>query len=92
MRQQNKTNQPFSIGIYKSAKKAISGLRQQFLEHVTAFICWRYIAGFLKTLSMKITAVSLKLGQTRIFISPMSPKIAEKRETGKGSESERKND
>ena len=30
--------------------------------------------------SMKITAVLLKLGQTRIIISPMSPKITEKRE------------
>ena len=29
---------------------------------------------------MKITAVLLKLGQTRVRISPMSPKIAEKRE------------
>ena len=30
--------------------------------------------------SMKITAVLLKLGQTRIIVSPMSPKITEKRE------------
>ena len=29
---------------------------------------------------MKITAVLLKLGQTRVIISPMSPKIAERRE------------
>ena len=29
---------------------------------------------------MKITAVLLKLGQTRVIISPMSPKITEKRE------------
>ena len=29
---------------------------------------------------MKITAVLLKLGQTRVIISPMSPKITAKRE------------
>ena len=29
---------------------------------------------------MKITAMALKLGQTRVFISPMSSKITEKRE------------
>ena len=29
---------------------------------------------------MKITAVLLKLGQTRLIISPMSPKITAKRE------------
>ena len=29
---------------------------------------------------MKITAVLLKQGQTRVIISPMSPKITEKRE------------
>ena len=29
---------------------------------------------------MKITAVLLKLGQTRIIINPMSPKITEKKE------------
>ena len=29
---------------------------------------------------MKITAVLLKLGQTRVIISPMSPKITEKGE------------
>ena len=29
---------------------------------------------------MKITAVLLKLGQTRVRIRPMSPKITEKRE------------
>ena len=29
---------------------------------------------------MKITAVLLKLGQTRVVISPMSPKITAKRE------------
>ena len=39
-----------------------------------------YIDEFMKTLSMKNTAVLLKLGQTRIIISPMSPKITEKRE------------
>ena len=33
-----------------------------------------------KTWSMNITAVSLKLGQTRVFISPTSPKNTEKRE------------
>ena len=44
----------------------------------------------MKTRSMKITAVLLKQGQTRVIISPMSPKITEKRERGKGSESERK--
>ena len=32
------------------------------------------------TWSIKITAVLLKLGQTRIIISPMNPKITEKRE------------
>ena len=39
---------------------------------------------------MKITAISLELGQTRVFISLMSPKITEKRKKRKGSESERK--
>ena len=34
----------------------------------------------MKTRSMKITAVFLKLGQTRVIISPMSPKITAKRE------------
>ena len=29
---------------------------------------------------MKITAISLELGKTRLFISPMSPKTTEKRE------------
>ena len=29
---------------------------------------------------MKITAVLLKLGQTRVIIGPISPKITEKRE------------
>ena len=32
------------------------------------------------TCSIKITAVLLKLGQTRVIISPVSPKITEKRE------------
>ena len=41
---------------------------------------------------MKITGVLLKQGQTRVIISPMSPKITEKREKRKGSESERKED
>ena len=40
----------------------------------------------MKTWSMKITAVSLKLGQTRVIISPTSPKNTEKREKeGKGA-------
>ena len=43
-------------------------------------VCWRYIADFMKTWSMKITAVLLKPGQTRVIISPMSPKITAKRE------------
>ena len=43
-------------------------------------VCWRYIAEFMKTWSMKITAVLLKQGQTRVIISPMGPKITEKRE------------
>ena len=34
----------------------------------------------MKTLSMKSTAVLLKLGQTRVIIGPMSPKITAKRE------------
>ena len=34
----------------------------------------------MKTRSMKITAVLLKLGQTRVIIISMSPKITEKRE------------
>ena len=34
----------------------------------------------MKRWSMKITAVSLTLGPTRVFISPTSPKITEKRE------------
>ena len=34
----------------------------------------------MKTWSIKITAVLLKLGQTRVFISPTSPKNTEKRE------------
>ena len=29
---------------------------------------------------MKITAIFLELGQTRVFISPVSPKVTEKRE------------
>ena len=33
---------------------------------------------------MKITAVLLKLGQTRVRITPMSPKITEKREKREG--------
>ena len=41
---------------------------------------------------MKITAVLLKQGQTRVIISPMGPKITEKREKREGSESERKKD
>ena len=43
-------------------------------------VCWRYIAEFMKTSSMKIAAVLLKQGQTRVIIRPMSPKITEKRE------------
>ena len=34
----------------------------------------------MKTWSMKVTADSLKLGQTRVFISPTSPKNTERRE------------
>ena len=34
----------------------------------------------MKTWSMEITAVSLKVSQTRIFISSTSPKNTEKRE------------
>ena len=34
----------------------------------------------MKTWSMKITAVLLKLVQTRVIVSPMNPKITEKRE------------
>ena len=34
----------------------------------------------MKTRSMKIIAVLLKQGQTRVIISPMSPKITGKRE------------
>ena len=39
-------------------------------------------------------SISLELGQTMVFISPISPKITEKkeREEGTGSESERKKD
>ena len=36
-----------------------------------------YIAGFMKTWSMKITAVLLKLAQTRVIISPMSERERE---------------
>ena len=39
-----------------------------------------YIAEFMKTCSKKNTAVLLKQGQTRVRISPMSPKITENRE------------
>ena len=45
------------------------------------------LANFLKTWSMKITAILLELGQTRLFISPMSPKITEK---GKGARAREK--
>ena len=31
-------------------------------------------------MAIEITAISLELGKTRIFISPISPKIIEKRE------------
>ena len=44
----------------------------------------------MKTWPMKITAISQELGQARVFIGPISPKIAEKRRRGKGSESEKK--
>ena len=51
--------------------------------------CFLYIAEFLKTWPTKITAISLELGQTRVFISP---KITEKRalEEGKGARAREK--
>ena len=39
-----------------------------------------------------ITAISLELGQTRVFISPMSPKITEKREKREREREREKND
>ena len=38
---------------------------------------------------MKITAVLLKLGQTKVIISPLSPKITEKRERQREREKKR---
>ena len=39
-----------------------------------------------------ITAISLELGQTRVFISPMSPKITEKRKKRERVREREKND
>ena len=54
-----------------------------FCKQVNLY-CLLYIAEFLKTWPMKITAIPVELGQTRVFISP---KITEKRalEEGKGA-------
>ena len=69
----------YDNGDREKCQKAISGLRWRILEHAIAF-AGGHIALFMKTWSIKITAVSLKLSQTRVFVSPMSPKNTEKRE------------
>ena len=50
-----------------------------FCKQVNLY-CLLYIADFLKTWSIKTTEISLELGQTRVFISLISPKITEKRD------------
>ena len=44
------------------------------------------MAEFLKPRPMKTTAISLELGQTRILLTPINPKITEGERRGKGSE------
>ena len=50
-----------------------------FCKQVNLY-CLLYTVDFLKTRPIKITAISLELGQTGVFASPISPKITEKRE------------
>ena len=49
-----------------------------------------YIAGFMKAWSMKTTAVLLKLGQTKVIISPMSEKSQKREKEEKGARAREK--